>query len=230
MSAVLKSNIKEILEKSMEHGWVLEPDAKDILSSVGLNVPGYIWANKIEEALSFASQIGYPVVAKVVSYEVIHKSDMGGVVPGIGSQEELEKIFSRFSRLNGFRGILVEEMVKGVELIVGAKTDYQFGPIILLGIGGTGVEIYRDTALRMAPLEEKDVESMVKGLKAHKLLEGYRGAEPINLKELTKMMLGFSQLVMDLEGHVESVDLNPVMCSSKSCTIADARIMLKSRP
>jgi acyl-CoA synthetase (NDP forming) len=109
---------------------------------------------------------------------------------------------------------------------VGAKVDYQFGPVILLGIGGTGVEIYKDSALRMAPLQERDVRSMVGNLKAHALLEGYRGAEPINLEDLTHLMLTFSQLVMDLQEHVESVDLNPVKCSPRKCIIADARVML----
>jgi acyl-CoA synthetase (NDP forming) len=118
-------------------------------------------------------------------------------------------------------------MVCGVELIVGAKIDYQFGPVILLGMGGTGVEIYKDAVLRMAPLQERDVSSMVKNLKAHPLLEGYRGSEPVDLNGLTHMMLAFSNLVMDLEEEIESMDLNPVMCSSKSCIIADARIMLQ---
>ncbi|HIJ36150.1 MAG TPA: acetyl-CoA synthetase, partial [Deltaproteobacteria bacterium] len=98
----------------------------------------------------------------------------------------------------------------------------------LLGIGGTGVEIYGDTSLRMAPLDERTVRSMVKNLRAHKLLEGYRGAEPINLEELVRMMLKFSDLIMELEDHIESVDLNPVMCNSKKCIAADARFVLKT--
>lgn len=223
---MLKSGVKEILNASRGYGWVLEPHAKEILSSAGLPVPGYIVAQDLEKARGFAERMGYPVVAKVVSYDVVHKSDVGGVVPGVKGPDELEDVFSRLSALKGFRGMLVEEMVKGKELIIGSKTDYQFGPVVLLGMGGTGVEIYRDTSLRMAPLEEKDVESMVEGLKARELLEGYRGAEAINLKALTDMLMGFSRLVMDLEEHVESIDLNPVMCSPETCIIADARIML----
>jgi len=106
--------------------------------------------------------------------------------------------------------------------------DYQFGPVILLGLGGTGVEIYRDTSLRMAPLKPRDVEAMVQGLKAHQLLEGYRGSEPINLPELNGLLVRFSRLVMTLEGLVESIDLNPVMCTPQRCLIADARIMLRA--
>jgi acyl-CoA synthetase (NDP forming) len=145
---------------------------------------------------------------------------------GLDSDEALRKAYQRFSGYEGFDGMLVEEMVSGLELIVGAKVDYQFGPVILLGIGGTGVEIYKDSAIRMAPLQEKDVRSMVKALKAHVLLEGYRGSQPINLKELTDMMIAFSGLVMDLQEEVESIDLNPVKCTSETCVIADARMML----
>jgi len=119
-------------------------------------------------------------------------------------------------------------MVEGIELIVGAKVDHQFGPVILLGIGGTSAEIYRDTILRMAPINHGDIESMVRGLKAHRLLEGYRGSQPINLEELTRLMILFSNLVMNLEPHIESIDLNPVICSSKRCVVADARIILNA--
>jgi hypothetical protein len=124
--------------------------------------------------------------------------------------------------------MLVEEMVLGVELIVGAKLDVQFGPVILLGIGGTGVEIYRDVVLRMAPLEGSDVGPMIRGLRGHALLEGYRGSEPVHLGELERLLVNFSALVMDLQNVMESIDLNPVMCSSVGCFVADARIILKS--
>jgi acyl-CoA synthetase (NDP forming) len=123
--------------------------------------------------------------------------------------------------------MLVEEMLTGIEVIVGAKVDHQFGPVILFGMGGTAVEIYRDVSLRMAPLGQKDAESMIRCLKARPLLEGYRGREPVNLDELTRLLKTFSDVVMDLETEIESVDLNPVICSSKRCVVADARIILK---
>ena len=107
------------------------------------------------------------------------------------------------------------------------KIDYQFGPIILLGIGGTGVEIYRDTTVRMAPLHPRDTESMVKSLKARQLLEGYRGSKPVNLKELSRMLMAFSDLVTEIQDEIESVDLNPVLCTVEKCVVADARIILK---
>jgi acyl-CoA synthetase (NDP forming) len=225
---MLKKGIRGILSASRDTGWVLEPESKRLFSLVGLDVPRFTWATAVEEAVRFAGKIGYPVVMKVVSPRIVHKSEENGVVVGIGNDGEVGNTFKRFSRMEGFAGVLVEEMIAGLELIVGARIDYQFGPVILLGIGGTGVEIYRDISLRMAPLGPRDVESMVKDLKAGRLLEGYRGSEPINLSELTRLLLTFSGLVMELQGLIDSIDLNPVICSSKSCVVADARIMLKA--
>ena len=227
MPTLLKKGMKEILLASKDMGWVLEPRAKQLFSMAGLDVPRFTWAKAEAEALGFARKIGYPIVAKVVSPRIIHKSERNGVAVGLGSETELVDTFRRFSEVEDFAGVLVEEMISGVELIVGAKIDYQFGPVVLLGIGGTGVEIYRDITLRMAPLRQSDVESMVKSLRAGRLLKGYRGSEPINMGELTKLLLAFSRLVMELEEFIESIDLNPVICSSKVCVIADARIMLR---
>jgi succinyl-CoA synthetase beta subunit len=224
---MLNKEILNILRASQDTGWVLEPEAKRLLAIAGLTVSEFKWTTDIEEAVQSAQKIGYPVVAKVVSPMVLHKTDVGGVAIGINSDDELKNNFQRFSSMDGFAGMLVEEIVSGVELIVGAKNDYQFGPVILLGIGGTGVEIYRDTAIRMAPLSEQDVLSMVSCLKARPLIEGYRGVDPVNMPKLTHMLISFSEIVMELEAQIESIDLNPVMCSAESCVIVDARIMLQ---
>ena len=224
---MLTVDMKKILEASKSIGWVMEPEAKQIFSHAGLDVPRFRWAKDKGEVTQFAEEIGYPLVAKVVSPKVIHKSDIKGVVVGIETQQELIEVYQRFSQVEAFAGMLIEEMVSGIEVIVGAKMDYQFGPIILLGMGGTSAEIYRDVSLRMAPLSPIDIASMVKCLKAHELLEGYRGSDAIHLGELVKTIQVFSALVMDLKGEIESIDLNPVMCSSARCVVADARIMLR---
>lgn len=226
---MLREEIEKILRASLPNGWIMEPEAKRLLALAGVAVPKYTWATGVEEAVRFAVQIGFPVVAKVVSPKVIHKSDLCGVVTGIGSEDKLREIFSRFSRLDGFAGVLVEETLRGIELIAGAKMDYQFGPVILLGMGGTGVEIYGDTTLRMAPLSGADVVSMVRALRARPLLEGYRGSNPVSMVRLTETLLAFSDLVMGLEDRFESIDLNPIICSSDRCVVADARIMLAAR-
>ncbi len=225
---MVKKEILTILKTSEKWGWVLEPDAKRIFSLEGLDVPKFSVAKVPGDVSRIGNEIGYPVVAKIVSPEVLHKSDSHGVEVGVTGDKDLKKVFDRFRKMEGFAGMLVEEMIPGTELIIGAKHDYQFGPMILLGFGGTGVEIYKDVSLRMAPLDENDVNSMIQGLKAKKLLEGYRGTKPINMKALKESLITFSGLVMKLKDYVESIDLNPVMCTPERCVIADARIILKT--
>ena len=225
---MLKKSLRKILSASQEHGWVMEPECKQILKDIGISVPKFRVVTEWEEALGAADDIGYPLVCKVVSPAVIHKSDSGGVMVGIDNQRKLKSAYQKLKQLDGFRSMLMEETVDGVELIVGAKNDYQFGPVILTGIGGTSVEIYQDTSIRMAPITSKNIESMLRDLKAYPLLEGYRGSIPVNLKRIKDLLLSFSDLVLELEDVFESIDLNPVMCSQQTCVVADARIMLNS--
>ena len=224
---MLTEDMRNIVDNAREAGWVLEPDAKRLLSLAGLMVPDFGLAATAAEAVAAAEKIGYPVVAKVVSAQIIHKSEVGGVVVGVPDAAHLTNIFEKLSALEGFAGLLVEAMLPGIELIVGANVDFQFGPVILLGIGGTGVEIYQDTAIRMAPIAESDVQAMLANLKGGKLLNGYRGAEPISVPALIRLMLAFSDLVLDLENEIESIDLNPVKCTGQQCVVADARVILK---
>ncbi len=217
-----------ILDGARDAGWVLEPEAKRLLSLAGIDVPPFVWARSEDEAIQASGQVGFPLAAKVVSPDVLHKSDAGGVAIDVTNTDELAGVFSRFRSFPGFAGLLIEPMVSGVELIVGGKVDYQFGPVILLGIGGTGVEIYQDTTVRMAPLAENHVRSMVAGLKGGKLLTGYRGSRPVNMDRLTQLLIRFSTLMTAMAERVESIDLNPVMCTDKNCVVADARIMLAS--
>jgi acetate---CoA ligase (ADP-forming) subunit beta len=216
-----------IIDAARPDGWVLEPDAKRLFRLAGFDVPRFLLARTPGEAVRFAREIGYPVVAKVVSPRILHKSDVGGVAVGIADAGRLEEVFRRFQGMDGFLGVIVEEIVSGVELILGAKIDLQFGPMILLGMGGIGVEIYQDIALRMAPLSVQDVQAMIGGLKARRLLEGYRGAEKVDREKLTETILAFSSVVMDLQGGIESIDINPLLCSSRRCVVADARIILE---
>jgi len=223
---MLTDAVTQILKASRDTGWVLEPDAKQILASVGISTPRYHLAVTKDEAARIANQIGYPVATKIVSPAILHKTEVDGVALGIVSDDAIFTAFDRFERFEQFKGMLVEEMVAGVELIVGAKIDHQFGPVVLLGIGGIGVELYGDTAIRMAPVKEKDVHSMVSQLKGRKILTGFRGSDPVDLASLSELVIRFSELVMDLEEQIASIDLNPVMCTSSGCVVADARIIL----
>lgn len=204
----------------------MEPQAKEILRLSGVKTTEFIWARDVREAIGFANQIGYPVVVKVVSPEVVHKSDVGGVAVGVSGDEKLAGVYTEMGKIKGFSGVIVEEIVHGIELIVGMKLDQQFGPVILLGVGGTAVEIYKDVALRMAPIFERDVDSMLKSIKARPLLEGYRGSEPINIEALKNMLRAFSDMVVELGEEVDSIDLNPVICNASKCVVTDARMML----
>ena len=224
---MMNQEMKDILDDAGKQGWVMEPEAKRLFSLAGLDTPRFCRARTADEAVGFAEKTGYPVVGKVVSPRVVHKTEVRGVAVGLDSPRKIEETFLRFSRVEGFAAMLVEETLSGVELIVGARVDFQFGPVILLGMGGTGVEIYKDAALRMAPLEERDVISMVQGLKARRLLEGYRGKDPVHMGELTRLLLRFSSLVMEIAPRIESIDLNPVFASASRVAVGDARIMLK---
>ncbi len=218
-------NIAEIMNDAVAQGWVLEPDTLKILELSGVPVVPYRWTRTMAEASEFAATIGYPVVAKVVSPAIMHKSEYGGVEVGVADETALAASFARFAALPGFAGILVAEMVRGLELIVGAKNDPQFGPVILLGLGGTMAEIYGDVTIRMAPLVAEDVPAMVNKLQARQLLAGYRGQPPVDMAALTRLLVAFSQLSMTL-GAFASIDLNPVICTATRCLVADGRIVL----
>lgn len=220
------AEIDRILAAAAPEGWVLEPEAKRLFAAAGIAVPRFAWAPGPDEAAAFAATIGYPVVAKVVSPAALHKSEVRGVAVGVRDEAELRAVCARFARVERFAGVLVEEQLAGVELIVGAKFDFQFGPVVLLGIGGTGVEIYRDSTMRLAPLGPADAAAMVGELRGHQLLEGYRGEPPVNLADLHRLLLAFSGLVTALGDRVASIDLNPVLCTPERCVVADARILL----
>ncbi len=224
---MLKEDSKNIIEKNKSLGWVLEPDAKALMKLQGLDIPEFILTDSFEEADHFLKRIDSLVVAKAVSKKILHKTEYQAVVTGILSSDHLKREMMRLKQLDGCENILVEQMVEGIEVIIGAKNDFQFGPVIIFGIGGTSVEIYNDTAIRMAPLKTDDVSSMVASLKAKKIISGYRGKAGVNMEVLTHSIVNFSLFVMEMETDFESIDLNPVICTRDRCVIADARIILK---
>jgi acyl-CoA synthetase (NDP forming) len=226
VQTVLKK-IKTLIEAHRDLGWVPEPAAKAIMKARGLDIPEFVLTNSFEKAETFLKKIKGPVVAKAVSRKILHKTEYQAVVTGITTGRRLKKEMERLQGLEGCEAVLVEEMVQGLEVIVGAKNDFQFGPVVVLGIGGTSVEIYNDTAIRMAPLKPGDVFSMVGSLKAKALLSGYRGRAGVNMEALTQTLVRFSRLIMEMEKDMESLDLNPVICTKDRCIIADARIILK---
>ncbi|MCP3943944.1 MAG: acetyl-CoA synthetase [Desulfobacteraceae bacterium] len=225
---MLSKSDRRIIENSRLRGWVLEPDAKHMMANQGFDVPNFILTDSIQEANKFLKLSSGPVVAKAVSEKILHKTEFDAVVVGISEEKVLEREMIRLKTLGGCEQVLVEEMVEGLEIIIGAKNDFQFGPVVVLGLGGTSVEIYNDTAIRMAPVKYGDVHSMIDSLKAKNLFKGYRKKPGVNMDLLAPLVVNFSCLIMDLEDKFQSIDLNPVICTKDRCVIADARIMLES--
>ena len=225
----MKPQAKKIIDVSRKSGWVLEPRAKELVKSYGLAACKFVWAGTMQAALQGAIKIGYPLVAKVVSEKIIHKSDVGGVVVGVRGNKQMEEVFARMSQLAGFEGVLLDEMLTGAEVIFGSKDDAQFGTVVMAGIGGTAVEVYKDVALRMAPVSEDIAAAALHSLKGIKLLQGYRGSEPVDLQKLASAFVKFSRMAYDLKNDASSIDLNPVMCNKDKIIVADARIMLKKK-
>ena len=222
----MKKAIREILQGAAGAGWVMEPLARKLLRVYGLPTTEFVWVRTEDQLLPGARRIGFPLVAKVVSPLVVHKTEVGGVVVGIGNEAGLEAVYRRFAGLEGFEGVLLDRMEQGVEMIVGSRNDPQFGPVVMIGIGGTAVEIYRDVVIRMAPLGREKALAAVDSLQGAVLLKGHRGGEHVNLDALADLIAGFSQLAWDLREAVDTIDLNPVFCNGGRAVIADARVML----
>lgn len=196
-----------------------------LLKKHGFRLLPYHLAKDGMEAARAAKRIGYPVAMKIVSPEIEHKTDVGGVRINIKNAEMLKYAFQdmmQAAKGKKVEGILVQKMSrKGVELIIGGKKDPQFGHMVVLGLGGIYVEIFRDISARICPLAKADVDEMVSELKVHPLLEGARGKKPINKKALERLVLRVCAFM--LEEDIKEMDLNPVVFDDDGCDIVDAR-------
>lgn len=206
-----------------------ENEVMDLLKKCSLPVPTNGFATDISQLEEICERIGYPVVMKVVSPKIIHKSDVGGVKLNIKNYDKAVEAFKILQKIGGedFQGAMVYPMLNqdGIEVILGLKRDPAFGPVILFGLGGIYSEILKDFALKVAPINESEAMEMIKSITAYPLLAGVRGSKPKNLRALAKTMAEFSKLPY-LYPDIEEVDLNPVMVYENGVTIADARIIL----
>lgn len=225
---------REIIARAKKEGRnvLLEHEAKELIAYYGIPVTRIRLAKSEDEAVEAAQKIGFPVVMKIVSPDVLHKSDVGGVKVNL-MEKDVRKAYKEIiesvkARIPSARvtGILVQEFApKGLELIIGLIRDPQFGPTVMFGLGGVFVEIYRDVSFRVAPLTEQDAECMMKEIRAHKLLTGFRGMEPVDLAALKEALIKVGQIGLDNEEIVE-MDLNPVIAYPKGLKVVDARIIL----
>jgi acyl-CoA synthetase (NDP forming) len=196
-----------------------------LLERRGFRLLPYKLATSEDGAASAAKKMGYPVALKVVSDEISHKSDIGGVKVRIRDEPALRLAFREITdNVKGHRidGILVQKMArKGIELIIGGKKDPQFGHMIVLGLGGIYVEVFRDVTARICPVTDEDVREMVEELKSHPLLEGARGEKPIDMKALRAMVLLSCRFIM--KEDIKELDLNPVVFDENGGDVVDVR-------
>lgn len=211
-----------------------EAEAKTFLEYYGFPVVKTKVAQNADQAAGIAKEIGYPVVLKILSPQIVHKTDAGGVVLDIHSEAELreayERIMQRAKQYNPdaeILGVTVQQMIKkhGYEVIIGAKTDPLFGPVILFGMGGVGVELFKDFSLGLPPLNQTLVRRIMEETKVYQLLKGYRNVPPANIKLLEEIMVLFSQMLIDFP-QLKEVDINPLFINEREAYAFDARIVV----
>ncbi len=213
---------------------LLEPEAKMICTEYGIPVTKFKVASNEKEAAKYAGEIGYPVVLKIVSPDIIHKSEAGGVIVSLKNPTEVIKAYNKIlENVKKFKtdakivGILVQEMApNSTEVIVGAIKDPQFGQTVMFGLGGIFVEILKDVNFRIAPLSTDDAKEMITQLKAYPLLKGFRNTPPADIDALIEILCNTSRLVMDYP-EIKELDLNPVLAYQKGAKTVDARIILE---
>jgi acyl-CoA synthetase (NDP forming) len=213
---------------------LLEPEAKTVCMEYGIPVVRFRVVKNLEEALRFANEVGFPVVLKIISPQIVHKSEAGGVVTHIDDPEELKGAYHRIlANVNEhaprakIMGLLVEEMAPpATEVIVGSTKDPRFGPVLMFGLGGIFVEVLKDTTFRVPPITAFDGLEMVTEIKGHRILEGSRGQPPADTGALVDILLRVSALLVDYP-EIKEIDLNPIMAYPKGAKTVDARIILE---
>src|SRR6188472_4494092 len=215
---------------------ITEESAKLILSNYGVKVPSYALSTNADEAAQKAKELGFPLVAKIVSSQILHKTDVKGVKVGLNSESEVRETFNdmynRLAKQYDVKGMLIERMVPSglVELIVGLQTDPQFGPIIMVGLGGIFTEIFKDIAFRVLPITKQDATEMIESLKGKQILKGFRGSEPVNIDIVSDALVKIGNLGTDMAAYYESVDFNPVIVYPNDYCVVDAKIILREMP
>jgi len=232
-----QNKIKSIFEDSFKNKTkvITEEIAKGILSEYNISVPGFALVKDVNSAVTEARKLGFPLVAKIVSPQILHKTDVGGVKIDLKDEDSVKSAFNdmydRLSKDYDVKGVLLEKMVpKGVEMIVGLQNDPQFGPVMMVGLGGIFTELFKDVSFRVLPLTKEDAIEMIEELQGKMLLKGYRGSDPIDMEMLTNALLDIGKLGYDISPYYESIDFNPVIVYPDSYFVADAKIILSELP
>jgi acetate---CoA ligase (ADP-forming) len=227
---VNQDRVKEIFQKvkGEERDSLLLNEAFEVLQAYGIPVAEYQSLHQKEEVEKAFEKIGPPFALKVVSPEISHKSDAGGIILHLQTTREIEQAYDRIKKITpgGSSGVLIQKMISGgKEVILGAKRDPSFGPVVLFGLGGIYVEVLRETSLRIAPINRFEAEEMISELKSSAILKGIRGEPPSDRDSLVENLLRLSQLMVDFP-EIEGVDINPLIVLEKGAVAVDARILL----
>ena len=212
---------------------LLETEAKELLREYGIPVPDFKLIKSEEEITELTKEINFPIVMKIVSPDIIHKTDAGGVKVGIKTEKEAriayqEIIFEakKYNEKAKISGVIVYPMVpQGTEIIIGIMKDPHFGPVIMFGLGGIFVEVLKDISFRILPIEERDAREMIAEIEGYEILKGVRGEGPKDIKAIKNLILKISQLALE-NPEISEIDLNPVFVFEKGLQVIDARMIL----
>ena len=227
--------ISGIFEEARLEGrdYLFEHEAKRLCSFYGMPVTRFMVSRTVEEAVAAAAEMGFPVVLKIVSPQVLHKSDAGGVLLNIEDEEEVRAGYRRIIENVGAKvpeaeimGILVQEMApSSTEVIVGSTRDPTFGQTIMFGLGGIFVEILEDVSFRLVPITRADAEEMIREIRAYRILEGARGMPKADQEAIVGVLLSTSRMLMECP-EIKELDINPVLVYEAGAKIVDARVIL----
>jgi acetyl-CoA synthetase (ADP-forming) len=227
----LKSILKKVGKE--KRNFLLENEAREVLEEYNIPFAKWAFVKSSSQAIELAKKIGFPVVLKVVSKDILHKSEVGGVMVNLKSSDEVGKAFEQIMKnvkkhkpKAKIEGMLISKMVEeGKQVIVGGIKDPQFGHVIMFGAGGIYTELAKDTSLRIVPITKKDAEEMIAETKIYEILKGYRG-EKCDINALIKILLNTSKFLEENK-EVKELDINPIIAHSKGAIAVDARIIVE---
>lgn len=230
-----RQDIQDIINKCIADGDVVIPEleAQKICKAHQINCPPTSLVTDKQQCIKAAEEMSYPVVIKIFSRQIVHKSDVGGVIVGIANTDELDKAYDTLmanvkkncpdAEIGGV--VVQKQMPKGIEVVVGALKNEQFGPVVMFGMGGVYVEVFKDVSFRLAPYDKAEALRQVKETKVYKLLQGVRGDKPADLDALCEVIVNTGLLISKYP-EIKELDFNPVFCYPDGCTVVDARLVL----
>jgi acyl-CoA synthetase (NDP forming) len=225
-----------IIDRALSEGRAVltEVESKELLKPTGISIIDTGLATSKEEAIAISRQFGFPVVLKITSPDIVHKSDVSGVKLGLRTAKQVGKAYDQIllATRQGhpearIHGVAVQKMARpGVEVIIGMSKDAQFGPVLMFGLGGILVEVLKDVSFRIVPLSQRDAAEMIREIKGYPLLQGYRGQEAVNISYLEELLIKVSNFA-EQNPEVKELDLNPVFAYSDGALVVDARVILE---